>query len=143
AYRRGPWGRREPRGRGVAFRRRIGQSPPQSLGAIARERTRGKLGSGRGARIPQVTLMSSQHARSDEFLELVRRARQGRLKVFLGPTAGVGKTYRMLQEAHQLEERGVDVVIGVIDTHGREETMALMEGLEQVPMRVVEYRGVS
>lgn len=87
--------------------------------------------------------MPPDHARSDEFLELVRRARQGRLKIFLGPTAGVGKTYRMLQEAHQLRKRGVDVVIGVIDTHGREETVALTEGLEQVPMRVVEYRGVT
>lgn len=83
------------------------------------------------------------HGRSDEFLELVRRSRQGRLKVFLGPAAGVGKTYRMLQEAHQLQKRGVDVAVGVIDTHGRQETAALMEGLPQVPLRKVEYRGVE
>lgn len=81
--------------------------------------------------------------RSDEFLELVRRSRQGRLKVFLGPAAGVGKTFRMLQEAHQLKKRGVDVVIGVIDTHGREDTAALMQGLDQVPRRTVAYRGVT
>lgn len=80
--------------------------------------------------------------RSDEFLELVRRSRQGRLKVFLGPAAGVGKTYRMLEEAHQLRKRGVDVVIGVIDTHGRADTAALIDGLEQVPRRSVQYRGV-
>lgn len=87
--------------------------------------------------------MPATHARSDDFLELVRRSRQGRLKVFLGPAAGVGKTYRMLQEAHQLKKRGVDVVIGVIDTHGREETAALLEGLPQVPLRRIEYRGVE
>ncbi|MGB8331264.1 MAG: universal stress protein [Polyangiales bacterium] len=87
--------------------------------------------------------MPATHVRSDEFLELVRRSRQGRLKVFLGPAAGVGKTYRMLQEAHQLKKRGVDVVIGVIDTHGREETAALKEGLPQVPLRKIAYRGVE
>ncbi|MEO8183314.1 MAG: universal stress protein [Deltaproteobacteria bacterium] len=81
--------------------------------------------------------------RSDDFLELVRRSRQGRLKIFLGPAAGVGKTYRMLQEAHQVKKRGVDVVIGVVDTHGREETAALLEGLSQVDLRKIEYRGVQ
>jgi two-component system sensor histidine kinase KdpD len=81
--------------------------------------------------------------RSAEFLELVRRSRQGRLKVFLGPAAGVGKTYRMLQEAHALRRQGVDVVIGVIDTHGRPETDALVHGLPQVPLRRIEHRGVS
>lgn len=87
--------------------------------------------------------MPPASTRSDEFLELVRRSRQGRLKVFLGPAAGVGKTFRMLQEAHQLNKRGVDVVIGVIDTHGREDTAALTEGLEQIPRRTVAYRGVT
>jgi len=87
--------------------------------------------------------MTPARTRSDDFLELVRRSREGRLKVFLGPAAGVGKTYRMLQEAHQLSRRGVDLVIGVIDTHGRPETAALMDGLEQVPLRELEYRGVQ
>jgi two-component system sensor histidine kinase KdpD len=86
---------------------------------------------------------SDRSLRSAEFLELVRRSRQGRLKVFLGPAAGVGKTYRMLQEAHALVDQGVDVVIGVIDTHGRPETAVLLPGLPQVPLRRVEYRGVS
>ncbi|MFV8750044.1 universal stress protein [Nannocystaceae bacterium ST9] len=81
--------------------------------------------------------------RAEDFLALVRRARQGRLKLFLGPAPGVGKTYRMLQEAQQLSATGVDVVIGVIETHGRPETAALIEGLEQVPMRRIEYRGVG
>ena len=88
-------------------------------------------------------MTTQPRTRSDDFLELVRRSRQGRLKVFLGPAAGVGKTYRMLEEAHQLVRRGVDVVIGVIDTHGRSETAALMAGLEQVPLRTVSYRGVE
>ncbi|MEZ4374392.1 MAG: universal stress protein [Polyangiaceae bacterium] len=87
--------------------------------------------------------MSEPQTRSDEFLELVRRSRQGRLKVFLGPAAGVGKTYRMLQEAQQLKKRGVDVVVGVVESHGRAETMALVEGLECVPPRKIEYRGVE
>jgi two-component system sensor histidine kinase KdpD len=87
--------------------------------------------------------MPPSRNRSDDFLELVRRSRQGRLKVFLGPAAGVGKTYRMLEEAHRLAERGVDVVIGIVDTHGRLETTALLEGLEQVPRRTIEYRGVA
>lgn len=82
-------------------------------------------------------------SRPEEFLELVRRSRQGRLKVFLGPAAGVGKTYRMLQEAHQLRERGVDVVLGVIDAHGRPETLQLTLGLPQVPLRKIAYRGVE
>lgn len=90
-----------------------------------------------------MSTMPPAATRSDEFLELVRRSRQGRLKVFLGPAAGVGKTFRMLQEAHQLAQRGVDVVIGIIDTHGRAETAALMEGLDQVPRRTVAYRGVT
>ncbi len=87
--------------------------------------------------------VSDRSLRSAEFLELVRRSRQGRLKVFLGPAAGVGKTYRMLQEAHALLGQGVDVVIGVIDTHGRPETAALTNGLPQVPLRRIEHRGVS
>lgn len=87
--------------------------------------------------------MPPLRSRSDDFLELVRRSRQGRLRIFLGPAAGVGKTYRMLEEAQQLKNRGVDVVIGVIDTHGRRETAALTEGLPEVPLRKIEYRGVE
>ena len=80
--------------------------------------------------------------RAADFLELVERAKHGRLKVYLGFAAGVGKTYRMLEEAHALKRRGVDVVIGVVETHGRAETAALMEGLPAVPRRRFEYRGV-
>jgi two-component system sensor histidine kinase KdpD len=67
--------------------------------------------------------------------------RRGRLKVFLGYAAGVGKTYQMLSEAHQMKAKGVDVVIGYIEPHGRKATIALSEGLETIPRKVVEYRG--
>jgi two-component system sensor histidine kinase KdpD len=66
---------------------------------------------------------------------------RGRLKVFLGYAAGIGKTYQMLSEAHALRRDGADVVIGYVETHGRTETMALAEGLELMPRRSVEYRG--
>ncbi len=80
--------------------------------------------------------------RADEFLALVRQGKRGRLKLYIGFAAGVGKTYRMLEEAHALRERGVDVVVGFVETHGRVETAALIEGLEVVPRRIIEYRGV-
>jgi two-component system sensor histidine kinase KdpD len=80
---------------------------------------------------------------SAEFLELVSRRERGKLKVYIGSAAGVGKTYRMLTEARALKQRGVDVVVGFIETHGRAETAALLEGLESVPTRSIEYRGVT
>ena len=64
-----------------------------------------------------------------------RKGKRGRLKLYIGFAAGVGKTYRMLEEAHALRERGVDVVIGFVETHGRAETAALVDGLEVVPRR--------
>jgi two-component system sensor histidine kinase KdpD len=80
--------------------------------------------------------------RAEDFLELVQKSKRGRLKLYIGFAAGVGKTYRMLEEAHALRKRGVDVVIGFIETHGRVETAALVHELEIVPLRKVEYRGV-
>lgn len=77
-----------------------------------------------------------------DFLELVERSKRGRLKLYIGFAAGVGKTWRMLEEAHALEQRGVDVVGGLIETHGRAETAALIGDLDVVPRRAVEYRGV-
>jgi len=68
------------------------------------------------------------------------RQRRGRLKIFLGATAGVGKTYAMLSEAKTLRSQGVDVVIGLLETHGRAETAALAEGLERLPLKDVAYR---
>lgn len=78
----------------------------------------------------------------EDFLELVERGRRGRLKIYLGFAAGVGKTYRMLEEAHALKKRGVDVVLGFIEPHARPETRALIAGLEEVPRKSFEYRGV-
>jgi len=86
--------------------------------------------------------MKVERARPEDFLELVERAKRGRLKVYIGPAAGVGKTYQMLEEAHVLKKRGVDVVLAFIETHGRAETAALIEGLEVIPRRRFEYRGV-
>ncbi|MGD9763643.1 MAG: sensor protein KdpD [Candidatus Binatia bacterium] len=87
--------------------------------------------------------MTEQRPRPEDFLELVERAKRGRLKVYIGPAAGVGKTYRMLEEAHALKKRGVDVVLGFVETHGRADTAALLEGLEVVPRRRAEYRGLA
>src|SRR5512135_2129558 len=81
--------------------------------------------------------------RSDTFLRLIRRAGRGRLKIYLGYGAGVGKTYQMLLEGHRLKDEGIDVVVGLVETHGRAETAKLIEGLEVVPRRRQEYRGVT
>lgn len=77
-----------------------------------------------------------------EFLTLVKQRERGRLKVYIGSSAGTGKTYRMLQEAHDLRRRGIDVVIGIVETHGRKETAAQIGDLEIVPRRNIDYRGV-
>jgi len=68
---------------------------------------------------------------------------RGRLKVFLGYAAGVGKTYQMLTEAQELKKKGVDVVIGYFEPHGRKETIALSQGLETIPRRVIDYRDAT
>ncbi len=84
-----------------------------------------------------------ERGRAEDFLELVERGKRGRLKLYIGFAAGVGKTYRMLEEAHALRSRNVDIVIGFVETHGRNETARLVEGLEVVPRRRIEYRGVE
>jgi two-component system sensor histidine kinase KdpD len=71
------------------------------------------------------------------------RERRGKLKVFFGATAGVGKTFAMLQAAQELKRRGVDIVVGWVETHGRRETEALLAGLEVLPPRLDEHRGVT
>src|ERR1700682_2589173 len=80
--------------------------------------------------------------RPEHFWPWIRQQQRGRLKVYLGFAAGVGKTYEMLQEGHRLKRQGVDVVIGIVETHGRAETAALIGDLEQVSRRKIEYRGV-
>ncbi|MCW3031431.1 MAG: Osmosensitive channel histidine kinase KdpD [Solirubrobacterales bacterium] len=87
--------------------------------------------------------MAPGGSRAEDFLTLVARSHRGRLKLYLGFAAGVGKTYKMLEEAHALHRRGVDVVLGFIETHGRAETAELIDGLEQVPRKRLEYRGVT
>lgn len=67
--------------------------------------------------------------------------KRGRLKIFLGYAAGVGKTYQMLTEARELKNRSIDIVIAYFEPHGRKDTIALIEGLEVVPRKVVEYKG--
>jgi two-component system, OmpR family, sensor histidine kinase KdpD len=80
--------------------------------------------------------------RADAFLRMIRRAQRGRLKVYLGYSAGVGKTYQMLLDGHRLKDEGIDVVIGLLETHGRADIAQLAEGLEVVPRRRHEYHGI-
>src|SRR5512143_938250 len=78
----------------------------------------------------------------DTFLRMIRRAQRGRLKIYFGYAAGVGKTYQMLLEGHRLKEEGFDAAAGFVETHGRIETIRLLEGFEVIPRRRQEYRGV-
>ncbi len=78
----------------------------------------------------------------ERFLDLIRRQQRGRLKIYLGFAAGVGKTYDMLLEGNRLRRQGVDVVIGFVETHGRAETLAQIGDLEQLSRRRIEYRGI-
>jgi two-component system, OmpR family, sensor histidine kinase KdpD len=91
--------------------------------------------------------MTDNRQNPDELLAKIRReedrASRGRLKIFFGASAGVGKTYAMLSAAHELRAQSVDVVVGIVETHGRKDTAALLEGLEVLPSRAVEYRGAK
>jgi len=80
--------------------------------------------------------------RADTFLRMIRRSQKGRLKVYLGYAAGVGKTYQMLLEAKRLKQEGVGVVVGIVETHGRAETAQLVEGLEVIPRFLQQHRGI-
>ncbi|MBE7178503.1 MAG: sensor protein KdpD [Mucilaginibacter polytrichastri] len=80
---------------------------------------------------------------TEDFLKLIREKRKGSFKVYIGMSAGVGKTYRILQEAHSLLRNGVDVKIGYIETHERPETHALIEGLPVIARRSLFYKGKS
>src|ERR1700758_4451144 len=81
----------------------------------------------------------------DELLDKLQReeakSQRGKLKIFFGASAGVGKTYAMLQAARRRKEEGIDVVVGIAETHGRTETAALLEGLDVLPLAQIEYRG--
>ncbi len=78
---------------------------------------------------------------AEHFLDLIRKSRRGKFKIYIGMSAGVGKTFRMLQEAHTLLRNGVDIKIGYIETHNRKETHDLLEGLPIIPRRKLFYKG--
>src|ERR1700730_12946140 len=84
-----------------------------------------------------------QRPSPEALLEAARREDSGvgRLKIFVGAAPGVGKTYEMLQNAHAKLKAGADVVVGVVETHGRPETEALLQGLEVIPRKAVVYKG--
>src|ERR1700734_1470863 len=75
------------------------------------------------------------------FLELIRQSRRGKFKIYIGMSAGVGKTFRMLQEAQTLMRNGVDIKVGYVETHGRPETEAQLQGLPVLPRRKLFYKG--
>ena len=70
-------------------------------------------------------------------------AKQGRLKIFFGYAAGVGKTYAMLEAAHQAQREGIDVVVGYVEPHARPDTLALLEGLETLSNKEIAYKGIT
>lgn len=78
---------------------------------------------------------------AQHFLDLIKKSRRGKFKIYIGMSAGVGKTYRMLQEAHSLLQSGIDVKIGYIETHNRKETHDLLSGLPLIPRRRLFYKG--
>jgi len=86
-------------------------------------------------------LNTDQEHSVEYFLDLIKKSRRGKFKVYIGMSAGVGKSFRMLQEAHALMKNGIDVKVGYIETHGRKETDALLEGLPVVPRRKLFYKG--
>ena len=79
----------------------------------------------------------------ETLLAKLTESERARLRVYIGGAPGVGKTYQMLEDAHQLKRQGVDIVIALVEPHGRDETRALIGDLERVPMRRIEYRGVT
>jgi len=79
----------------------------------------------------------------DDFLTIIRRQQLGKLKIYLGPCPGVGKTYQMLVEGNRLRKQGVDVVIGYVEPHDRPETSAQIGELEIVPPLVAKYHGIT
>ena len=89
--------------------------------------------------------MDEQRPDPDQLLAAVQRQEssqnRGKLKIFLGMAAGVGKTYAMLEAARQLKAAGTDVIVGVVETHGRTETQALLADMEISPRREIEYHG--
>ncbi|HEV7699202.1 MAG TPA: sensor histidine kinase KdpD [Pyrinomonadaceae bacterium] len=84
---------------------------------------------------------SDRRNSAEIWLDILHESERAKLRVYIGAAAGVGKTYRMLQDAHQLKDQGIDVVIGVVETHGRSETFEQIGDLEVIPPKRIEYRG--
>ena len=101
------------------------------------------LNQGSGHATAPVATGQTPRPETSEFVELLKSRDRGKLKVYIGSAAGVGKTFRMLQEAHDLRRRGIDVVVGFVETHGRAETASQVGDLEVVPRRKIAYRGVT
>jgi len=89
--------------------------------------------------MPEPIRPAIERLKPEDFLRLIEKSRLGKLKIYLGHAAGVGKTFAMLEEAHRLKKAGVDVVIGWIESHGRAETEALVAGLEIIPRKKVPH----
>ena len=87
--------------------------------------------------------MSQQRPTADALLERIKEHQRARLRIYICAAPGVGKMYEMLQEAHALRARGLDVVVGYSETHGRRDTEGQVKDLELVPRRTVEYRNVT
>jgi two-component system sensor histidine kinase KdpD len=85
--------------------------------------------------------MDEKEKSVQHFLNLIRQQKRGKFKIYIGMIAGVGKTFRMLQEAHNLLRQGVNVMVGYVETHGRKETQALIEGLPIIPRKSIFYKG--
>src|SRR5262245_12998005 len=86
-------------------------------------------------------MSDSKEQSVQHFLDLIRKSKRGKFKIYIGMSAGVGKTYRMLQEAHSLIKNGIDIRIGYVETHNRAETAALVLGLPEIERRKVFYKG--
>lgn len=93
--------------------------------------------------MPPPATPEERRSSPDVFLRLIEKSRRGRLKLYIGHAAGVGKTYQMLEDARAMKARGIDVVVGFVETHGRAETAAQIGDLETIPRRRVEYKGKS
>lgn len=85
--------------------------------------------------------MGNREESVQHFLNLIKRSQRGVFKIYIGMIAGVGKTYRMLQEAHEMLDNGIDVQIGYVETHGRADTEALLDGLPVIPRKIIFYKG--
>lgn len=85
--------------------------------------------------------MQNTKKSAEQFLKLIKKSKRGKFKIYIGMCAGVGKTYRMLQEAHTLLKSGIDIKIGFIETHNRKETHELLQGLPIIPRRKLFYKG--